>query len=115
MNSRRAERLRFAGFELDPANGVLRKDGAVIKLPPQPFRALTFLASRPDMLVTREELRQAIWGDTVVDFEHGLNTCIRQIRTALGDDGESPQIIETVPRLGYRFKPTVKRERAANP
>ena len=114
MNSLRAERLRFAGFELDPANGVLRKDGAVIKLPPQPFKALTLLASRPDMLVTREELRQAIWGDTVVDFEHGLNTCIRQIRTALGEDGESPQIIETVPRLGYRFKPTVKREPAAS-
>jgi hypothetical protein len=66
---------------------------------------LVVLASRPGELVTREELRQAIWGnDTVVDFEHGLNTCIRLIRTALGEKADSAEIIETVPRLGYRFK-----------
>ena len=62
------------------------------------------LASRPGQLVTREELYRAIWGDeTVVDFERGLNTCMRQIRTALGEEAGSPQFIETVPRLGYRF------------
>jgi DNA-binding winged helix-turn-helix (wHTH) protein len=96
---------RFAGFELDPRNGVLRKNGTVIKLSAQPFKALVFLASRPQQLVTREELRHAVWGNEVtVDFEHGLNTCIRQIRVALGEDAEQARIIETVPRLGYRFK-----------
>jgi hypothetical protein len=81
-----------------------------IKLSAQPLRALTFLANRPNELVSREELRQAIWGnDVVVDFEHGLNTCIRQIRTALGEANASESIIETVPRLGYRFKSTVSR------
>src|SRR5262249_16703514 len=44
---------------------------------------------------------------TVVDFEHGLNTCIRQLRLSLGDDAEVPRFIETVPRLGYRFKAEV--------
>jgi TolB-like protein len=62
------------------------------------------LASRPGELVRREELCRAIWGDeTVVDFERGLNTCMRQIRTALGEEAGSPQFIETVPRLGYRL------------
>src|SRR5258708_1609622 len=101
--------IRFAGFELDPRNAVLRKSGTELRLPAQPFKALVFLASRPGELVTREALRQAIWGsDTVVDFDHGLNTCIRQIRTALGDHADAPWIIETVPRLGYRFKPTIE-------
>jgi DNA-binding winged helix-turn-helix (wHTH) protein len=96
---------RFAGFELDPRNGVLRKNGTVIKLSAQPFKALVFLASRPQQLVTREELQHAVWGHEVtVEFEHGLNTCIRQIRVALGEDAERARIIETVPRLGYRFK-----------
>ena len=104
MQDANGQHLRFAGFEIDLANESLRNGGVVVKLPPQPFKVLTMLASRPGQLVTREELCRAIWGDqTVVDFEHGLNTCMRQIRTALGEQAGSPQFIETVPRLGYRF------------
>ena len=112
---RRSGSIRFGRIELEPANAILRKDGVTVKLSAQPLRALTLLASRPNELVTREELRQAIWGpDLVVDFEHGLNTCIRQIRTALGEPGASESIIETVPRLGYRFKGDVRRLPAVN-
>ena len=104
MRDANGQHLRFAGFELDPANELLRKGGVVVKLPPQPFKVLTIFAGRPGELVTREELYRAIWGsETVVDFERGLNTCMRQIRTALGEEAGSPQYIETVPRLGYRF------------
>ena len=104
MRDENSQHLRFAAFELDPANEVLRKGSVVVKLPPQPFKVLTMLASRPGQLVRREELYRAIWGDEmVVDFERGLNTCMRQIRTALGEEAGSPQFIETVPRLGYRF------------
>jgi DNA-binding winged helix-turn-helix (wHTH) protein/tetratricopeptide (TPR) repeat protein len=100
--------LRFGEFEVDPANNVLTRDGIVVKLAPQPFKVLVLLVTRRGTLITREALRQAVWGeDTVVDFEHGLNTCIRHIRVALGDDAESPRFIETVPRLGYRFTAAV--------
>jgi DNA-binding winged helix-turn-helix (wHTH) protein/Tfp pilus assembly protein PilF len=78
--------------------------GEVVKLAPQPFRILASLVDRAGTLVTRAALQEAVWGiETVVDFEHGLNTCIRQIRHALGDDAEVPRFIETVPRLGYKF------------
>ncbi|MGE3511368.1 MAG: winged helix-turn-helix domain-containing protein [Vicinamibacterales bacterium] len=97
-------RLRFGEYELDPANHVLLRNGEVVKLAPQPFRILVLLIERPGTLVTRAALRDAVWGDeTVVDFERGLNTCIRQIRQALGDNADVPRFIETVPRLGYRF------------
>jgi len=80
------------------------RSGEIVKLAPQPFRILALLIDRAGTLVTRAELRDAVWGtETVVDFEHGLNTCIRQIRHALGDDADVPRFIETVPRLGYRF------------
>lgn len=80
------------------------RDGDVVKLAPQPFRILAMLIDRAGTLVTRAALRDAVWGtETVVDFDHGLNTCMRQIRHALGDDAEVPRFIETVPRLGYRF------------
>jgi eukaryotic-like serine/threonine-protein kinase len=97
-------RLRFGEFELNLEKGELRKKGRPVRLQPQPSKVLSALASRPGELVTREELKHQIWnGTTFVDFEQGLNFCVRQIRLALDDDADSPKFIETVPRRGYRF------------
>jgi TolB-like protein len=99
-----ASRLRFGVFEIDPGNGELRKRGLLLKLHPQPAKVLILLASRPNELVTREELKNALWGhDTFVDFEQGLNSCVRQIRTLLSDEPDNPRFIQTIPRRGYRF------------
>lgn len=96
--------LRFGVFELDRKTGELTKSGHKIALRPQAARVLAVLAERPAELVTREQLRERIWGSAIsVDFEHGLNQCIRQIRLALDDDAETPRYVETLPRLGYRF------------
>jgi len=96
--------IRFGAFELALKSGELRKDGAPVKLQPQPFKVLALLAAHAGQLVTREELQQQIWADeTFVDFEHGLNFCIKQIRGALGDNAQAPRFIETLPRRGYRF------------
>ncbi|HEV2195976.1 MAG TPA: protein kinase, partial [Candidatus Acidoferrum sp.] len=96
--------LRFGVFELDTQTSELRKSGRTIRLRPQAAKVLTVLAGRPDQLVTREELKDQVWGqDTFVDFEHGLNLCIQQIRAALDDDADVPRYIETLPRRGYRF------------
>jgi TolB-like protein len=102
-------RLRFEAFELDVATGELRKGRTLIKLQPQPFKVLALLASRAGDLVPREEIQKQVWtDDTFVDFDQGLNYCIRQIRSALCDDAETPRFIETVPRRGYRFLPIVE-------
>lgn len=96
--------LRFGPFDLDSKSGELRKDGEVIKLQPQPLKVLALLVRHSGEVVTREEIRQQVWsGDTFVDFGQSLNFCIRQIREALGDDAETPQYIQTLPRRGYRF------------
>jgi DNA-binding winged helix-turn-helix (wHTH) protein/tetratricopeptide (TPR) repeat protein len=96
--------LRFGVYELNLATEELRKDGIPLKLSPQPFRILTLLASRAGQIVAREEIEKQIWGDeTYVDFEHGLNQCIKQIRTALNDNADTPLYVETLPRRGYRF------------
>ena len=96
--------IRFGTFQLDVEAGQLLKNGRVVRLKPQPFKLLSLLASRPGEVVTRDEIRQLLWGaDTFVDFEQGVNTAVRQIRDALGDDADSPLFLETVPRRGYRF------------
>src|SRR5438270_5266400 len=96
--------LRFEAFELDSASGELRRQGDRVKLPPQPFRVLELLVRRSGEVVTRSDIRERVWcDDTFVDFEQGLNFCIRQIREALGDTAGAPKFIETLPRRGYRF------------
>ena len=94
----------FDGFQLDLQTGELRRNGVRVKLQPQPAKVLVLLTSRAGEIVSREELAEHVWGsETFVDFEHGLNYAIRQIRTALDDDAEEPLFLETVPKLGYRF------------
>ena len=96
--------LKFGVFELNLDTEELRKFGIPIKLRPQPFRMLALLASHAGQVVAREEIKEQLWGEeTYVDFEHGMNKCVKQIRTALGDDVNKPVYIETVPRHGYRF------------
>jgi DNA-binding winged helix-turn-helix (wHTH) protein/tetratricopeptide (TPR) repeat protein len=96
--------LRFAAFELDPSKGELRQRGDLVKLAPQPLKVLELLARRAGEVVTRQEFRDHVWrGDTFVDFEQGLNFCVRQVREALGDTADAPRFIETLPRRGYRF------------
>ena len=107
--------LRFDVFELDTAAGELRRRGDRVKLPPQPFRVLELLARHRGEVVTRSIIRERIWTDAFVDFEQGLNFCIRQIREALGDTADSPRFIETLPRRGYRFLFPVETPAAAEP
>jgi DNA-binding winged helix-turn-helix (wHTH) protein len=96
--------LRFGVFEMELRSGELRRSGALLKLAPQPFQLLSLLArSRGDVL-TREEIRHRLWGDsTYVDFDQRLNSCVNQIRQALADDAEAPRFIETLPKRGYRW------------
>jgi TolB-like protein/DNA-binding winged helix-turn-helix (wHTH) protein/Tfp pilus assembly protein PilF len=96
--------LRFGAFQLNVAAGELRKHGIKLKLRPQAAKVLVLLATRPGEVVSREQLKDEIWGSNFfVDFEHGLNLCISQIRAALDDDADKPRYIETLPRHGYRF------------
>jgi TolB-like protein/DNA-binding winged helix-turn-helix (wHTH) protein/Tfp pilus assembly protein PilF len=96
--------LRFGVFEVDLRTGELRKQGLKVKLHGQPFQVLAMLLECPGELVTREEIREKLWpGDTFIDFEHSVNSAIKRLREALGDDPVTPRFIETLPRHGYRF------------
>ena len=96
--------IRFGAFELDTDAGELRKQGVKIRLQEQPFRILQMLLENPGRLVSREALRAALWpSNSYVDFDQGLNRAINKLREALGDSAESPQLIETIAKRGYRF------------
>ncbi|HTF45625.1 MAG TPA: winged helix-turn-helix domain-containing protein [Terriglobales bacterium] len=104
MNVGGNKRLRFGDFEFDSLSGRLFRKERPVKIQPQPLRVLAALVEKAGEIVSREHLRDRIWGDsTFVEFDQGLNYCIRQIRLALRDGTSKPLYIETLPKQGYRF------------
>src|SRR5215470_17973625 len=101
--------LRFGVFQANLAAREIRKHGVRVRLPGQPFFILSILLEKPGEVITREEIKQKIWpADTFVDFEHSLNTAIKKLRQALGDNAARPKYIETLTRRGYRFRGKVE-------
>lgn len=103
----------FGDFEADLPGGLLSRKGTRIKLQEQPFQILALLLDRPGQIVSREELRQKLWPQgTYVDFQAGLYSALKKLRSALDDDTDQPRFIETIPKRGYRFiAPVVQIER----
>jgi TolB-like protein len=95
--------MRFGTFEVNFHSREVRKHGMRIRLEEKPFQILEMLLDRAGQVVTRKTLRERLWPDTHVGYEHGLNTAVNKLRDLLGDSARSPRFVETLPRLGYRF------------
>ena len=105
-------RVSFGAFELDLDTGELRKSGRILKLQPQPARVLCLLVSQAGNLVSREDLRRRLWGEsTFVDYDVGVDYCVNRIRSVLCDKARAPRYVETLPRRGYRFIAPVERQK----
>lgn len=104
----------FPPFRLDVANEQLWRESTLIRLRPKTFEVLVYLAQNAQRLVTKKELLDNIWTDTVVSDEL-LRGYIRELRETLGDDARKPRYIETVPARGYRFLLRVELETPSSP
>jgi len=97
-------RVRFGPFELDLRAGELHKNGQSTVLQEQQLRILLMLIAVEGEIVTREEIRKKLWSnDTVVEFDHGINNTIKNLRRLLDDSAQNPRYVETVARRGYRL------------
>jgi TolB-like protein/DNA-binding winged helix-turn-helix (wHTH) protein len=106
-----ARLYRFDEFVLDTESGELRGNGRVVRLQPQPLQILLLLLQHSGEIVTREQLKDALWArDTYVEFEDALNHAVRRLRTVLGDTAQVPRYVETLPRRGYRLIVPVETE-----
>lgn len=102
-SAREPGEIAFDDWQVLPNSGGLRRQGIEVRLQEQPLTILDELLRNPGKLVTREQLVARLWPKGVVDFDTGLNTAVRKLRLALGDDADAPKYIETLPRKGYRF------------
>src|SRR3954462_11614720 len=109
--------FRFGLFEVDTESDQGLKSGRAVKIQQQPYKLLCLLLSRAGKVVTRDDIRAALWpAETFVDYEPGGNFALKQGGEALGDDAERPVYLLTVPKRGYRFiAPVDASERGALP
>jgi len=98
----------FGDFEFDENRRQLRRDGSQVAINGQCLDLLILMIERPGEIVTREEIRCALWPDSHVDFEHSLDVLMNRLRITLGDDRKSARYIQTVPKKGYRFVEPVR-------
>lgn len=93
---------RFDHFVVNPEKWRLSRDGRDVHLEPSVFKLLLYLIENGDRLVSRQELMDTVWGDTVIS-ESALTKAVARLRRALGDDSATHRFIETVHSQGYRF------------
>jgi DNA-binding winged helix-turn-helix (wHTH) protein/tetratricopeptide (TPR) repeat protein len=108
--------LRFGPFEVRAQSGILLRNGERVRIQDLPFRLLIVLLEQPGTVVSREELRNRLWGDgTFVDFDNNLRVAAAKLREALGEKAKEPRYLETIPGYGYRFLAEVEAVSGGSP
>lgn len=111
---------RFGPFRLDAVGFRLLSEDVAIALSPKALDLLLLLVSRPEALVSKDDIQQVLWPDVAVT-DNALTQVVSDLRQALGDSAASPRYIQTVARRGYRFVakvemvPSVGRDAGATP
>lgn len=101
-------RVRFKQFIFDTASKELWEEDKIIPMQPKQAEVLALLIENHESLISRDTIKSAVWGSTVVEFDQSINFCIKGIRQILGDDPKAPTFIQTVPRRGYKFIASVE-------
>ena len=102
--------LCFGPFHIDLKREELFKDRARVRIPSKVYQVLVALLDKPGEVVTREDLRARLWpAGTFVNYDANVNTTVNKLRLALGDEPDTPQYVETIPRQGYCFVARVER------
>jgi len=94
--------FRVAGWRVDPASLRISKDSQTKKLEPKAMAVLVYLASRPNEVISRQELEASIWTGAVVGYD-ALSNAINKLRKAFGDKARNPSVIETIAKTGFRL------------
>jgi Tol biopolymer transport system component/DNA-binding winged helix-turn-helix (wHTH) protein len=107
MTERKCLVFSFADVQVREREFCIVRNGEVLPVEPKAFRVLLFLLRNPQKLITKEELLDAVWGDTAVS-ENSLTRSIALLRRLLDDGTREPRYIATVPTVGYRFQCDVR-------
>ena len=95
--------LEFEDLTIDPGSRVVTVDGNEPELTALEFDLLATLAGTPGNVLSRRQLLDQVWGWDFVGDERVVDVHIRNLRSKMGDDAESPRFVATVRGVGYKF------------
>jgi len=95
-------RLRVGAWIVEPESNVIRQESAEVRLEPRVMNLLVFLASRPGLVTSKDQIVDAVWEGAFIS-ESALTRTVADLRKALGDDARSPRYVETISKRGYRL------------
>jgi TolB-like protein/Flp pilus assembly protein TadD len=96
-------------WQVRPAQGVLVRDGTIVRLEPKSMEVLCYLSSRPDEVITREDIERDVWRGAVLGYD-SITSTIAKLRKALADDTREPRYVATIPKRGYRLIARLRKE-----
>lgn len=104
-----SERISFGDLVIDPDLMAVERGGRRVNLTPTEFRLLRYLAERPERLLSRAQIIEAVWGYTAdIGYDRTVDVHVRRLREKIEDDPGSPRWIQTVRGFGYRFASVTK-------
>jgi DNA-binding response OmpR family regulator len=97
--------LTFGDLEVEPAAGVVRREGSEVGLTKTEFRLLCELVEHPGIVLSREQLLERVWGYDYFGDARLVDAHIRRLRTKIERDPSRPELVVTVRGLGYKLQP----------
>ena len=104
-HSARDAGCRFGEFELNLAAHKLFRGGAEVELTAKEFQLLAYLAARPGRALARNDILNAVWGNSVFVTPRSIDRCVTTLRAKIEPDPHTPKYIQTIRDIGYRFEP----------
>jgi len=98
-----ATKARFGEYELSLTAHRLFRNGKEIELTAKEFRLLAYFVSRRGCALTRDEILDAVWGRSVMVTPRSIDRCVATLRAKIEPEPHSPEHIQTIRDIGYRF------------
>ena len=102
--TRPAAKVCFGDYDLDLAAHKLFRGGAEIELTAKEFKLLSYFAERRGCALTRDDILDAVWGNSVIVTSRSIDRCVATLRAKIEPDPHNPTFIQTVRDIGYRFE-----------
>ncbi|MGA2770449.1 MAG: response regulator transcription factor [Bryobacteraceae bacterium] len=103
--SKQASVLRFGACELDLAAHKLYRDGVEVELTAKEFKLLAYFVSRRGCALARNDVLDAVWGNSVIVTQRSVDRCVTTLRAKIEPDSRNPRYVQTIRDIGYRFEP----------
>jgi len=103
--SKQTTSFRFGGYQINLTAHKLFRDGVEVEMTAKEFKLLAYLVARRGCALARNDILDAVWGNSVIVTPRSIDRCVATLRSKIEPDPHNPTYIQTIRDIGYRFEP----------